>query len=202
MNNKYLHRFAVFVVSAALLIFLGCVGGTSKSSTFYLLMALPESEATALEQGGISVEIGPVIVPAYLDRSQIASTGNDHKLYMDEFHRWAEPLKDSFGRVLAENLAILLKTANVYMYPQRRGASVDFQVEITVSRFFADTDGTAILAAYWSIVGKDGQTVMSRKRSSITQKAASKELGAIVAAQNRTLQELSREIAAGIQKLQ
>ena len=202
MNNKHLYRSAAFVLGAALLIFSGCAVGTSKSSTLYLLKALPESEATALEQGGVSVEIGPIIVPAYLDRTQIATAGDDHKLYMDEFNRWAEPLKDGFGRVLAENLAILLKTANVYSYPQRRNASIDFHVEITVSRFFAEAENTALLVAYWSIIGNDGQSVMSRKRSSITRKVASPELEAIVAAQNKTLQELSREIAAEIQKLQ
>jgi hypothetical protein len=201
MKRKHLHRSAIVLLGAALLIISGCVGGTSKPSTFYLLKALPESEAAALEQGGLSLEVGPITVPAYLDRTQIASTGNDHKLYMDEFHRWAEPLKNSFGRVLADNLAILLKTVNVYQYPQRREMPVDFQIEISVSCFFADADGTAVLAAYWSVVGNNGKTVLSRKRSSISEKAVSKDFEAVVAAQNKTLQELSQQIAAEIQKL-
>jgi uncharacterized lipoprotein YmbA len=201
MKRKHLHRSAIVLLGAALLIISGCVGGTSKPSTFYLLKALPESEAAVLEQGGLSLEVGPITVPAYLDRTQIASTGNDHKLYMDEFHRWAEPLKDSFGRVLADNLAILLKTVNVYQYRQRRDVPVDFQVEISVSRFFADADGTAVLAAFWSVAGNNGKTVLSRKRSSISEKAVSKDFEAVVAAQNKTLQELSKQVAAEIQKL-
>jgi uncharacterized lipoprotein YmbA len=43
--------------------------------------------------------------------------------------------------------------------------------------------------------------VLSRKRSSISEKAVSKDFEAVVAAQNKTLQELSQQIAAEIQKL-
>ena len=57
-----------------------------------------------------------------------------------------------------------------------------------------------MLVAYWSLISEDGRTVMSRKRSAITEKAASGDLAAIVAAQNQTLLTLSREIAAEIQK--
>lgn len=200
MNTKHLYRFAVLILGTALLMFTGCVGGTSKPSDFYLLKALPEIETTELKQTGISLEIGPITMPAYLDRTQIATIGNDHRLNMNQFHRWAEPLKESFNRILADNLAFLLKTVNVYEYPHRRDVSIDFQVEIAVSRFSADKNGKAILAVYWSLIGSDEKTVISRKRSSITAQAKSKTIEAIVAAQNRTIEELSREIAGEIKK--
>jgi hypothetical protein len=189
------------ILGAALLAMAGCTG-TSKPSTFYLLKTLPEPEAGAPVQGGVSVAVGPISLPAYLDRLPMAAAGDGHVLSVDEFHRWAEPLKDGISRVLAENLAILLKTANVYVYPHRRGVTVDCQVEIAVSRFSAEADGTAVLVAYWSIVGGDGQTVLSRNRSSLVERAASREPGAVVAAQNKVLQDLSQEIAAEIRKLQ
>lgn len=199
MKTKHLHRFAILLFGAALLLFAGCIGGTSKPSTLYLLKALPESGAAELESGGFSLEIGPITLPAYLDRKQIVFIDKDHRLHVDQFNRWAEPLKDSFGRVLADNLAFLLKTVNVYVYPQRRDIPIDFQIEVTVSRFSADKNGTAILAAYWSIIGSDGKTVLSRKWSSITEEAGSKSFEAIVTAQNRTLEKLSREIVTEIQ---
>ncbi len=200
MNKHQLHRSAAVFASAVLLFVFGCAGA-SKPANFYMFKALPESEAAGLKQGGASVEIGPIILPAYLDSTQMATAGDDHRIYTDQFNRWAEPLKDSFGRVLAENLAILLKTVNVYIYPQRREVSADFQIEITVSRFYADTDGNAVLAAYWSVIGESGKTVMARKRSSITRQAASTDVGALVAAQNQTLEQFSREIATTIRNL-
>ena len=200
MKDKHLHRSAAIFASAVLLFVFGCTG-TSKPPKFYMLRALPESEAAGLKQGGVSVEVGPIIIPAYLDSTQIATAGDGHRIYTDQFNRWAEPLKNSFGLVLAENLAILLETVNVYIYPQRRDVSADFQVEITISRFYAKTDGTAVLAAYWSVIGDGGKTVMARRRSSITQQAASTDVEALVAAQNQTLEQFSREIAATIRNL-
>jgi len=201
VNTTLLRRSHAMVLGAALLVMAGCTG-TSKPSTFYLLKTLPESEAGVPVQGGVSVAVGPISLPAYLDRLPMAASGDGHVLSVDEFHRWAEPLKDGISRVLAENLAILLKTANVYVHPHRRGVPIDYQVEIAVSRFIADVDGAAAFVAYWSIVGGDGQTVLSRNRSSLAERAASREPGAVVAAQNKVLQDLSREIASEIRKLQ
>ena len=200
MCNHYIHRSIVWAIGMVVILFMGCTGA-SKPSTFYLLTPLPESEAVGLEQDGVSIEVGPIVVPSYLDSTQIATAGDDYKVNTDQFNRWAEPLKDTIGRVLSENLAILLKTVNVYIYPQRRDVSADFQVEVTISRFYADKNGNAILAAYWSLIGKDGKTRMTRKRSSITKRAASREIEAIVAAKNEIFVEFSREIANEIQTL-
>ena len=201
MNSKHQHRGAVFVVGAVLLLVIGCAG-SSKPSSFYFLPILPESEAVGLKEGGVSIEVGPISVPTYLDTTQITTAGKDNRIYTDQFNRWAEPLKDSFQRVLTENLAILLKTVNVYMFPQRREVAADFQIEITVSRFYAQVDGTAVLTAYFTVIGDDGNTVLARKRSSIAEQAASKDIGAFVAAQSKTLEVFCREIADEIKKLQ
>jgi uncharacterized lipoprotein YmbA len=179
---------------------MGC-SGTSKPSTFYLLKPIPEPESSSLHQGGPVLEIGPITIPAYLDRTQIATTADGQKLYMDQFNRWAEPLKNSLERVLAENMAILLNTANVYIHPQRHEIATDYQIEIAISRFAADADGTAVLVAYWSVMDNDGRAIMPRKRSLIIEPAASGDMDAIVLAQNKTLQQLSRDITDAIQSL-
>lgn len=200
MNHKILRLTAFLIIGALLLLMVGCVGGTTKASTFYLLKAMPESGAT-MQPGGMTVVLGPVTVPTYLKRPQIAITADDHRLHVDQFNRWAEPLGESVERVLLENLAILLTTANVYPYPQLRKGAIDYQVEVTLRRFSADSGGQATLVAYWSIVGNDGQTLLPRRRSVITEQAAAKDLDAVVAAQNKTLQALSREISTAIQDL-
>lgn len=201
MKKNTWNLFIVLFISVAMLGMVGC-SGTSKTPTFYLLKAMPESSPPSQPQGGVSIEVGPITLPAYLDRTQIATTGDLHVLYMDEFHRWAEPLKDSIGRILAENLAISLETANIYLYPMRRPVSIDYQVEISVSQFLADTDGTVSLVAYWAVLESDGKNAVPRKRTAISKKAASGNLQAVVDTQNMVLQDLSGEIAKTIQSLQ
>ena len=202
MTRTLLSEKIIGLILLATVMLIGC-RSSAPPVQFYTLSATRtqtvSNTITALKP--ISVGVGPVAIPEVLDRPQIVVRTSPNKLKIDEFHRWAEPLKDSFGRVLADNLAILLKTVDVYQYRQRRDVPVDFQVEISVSRFFADADGTAVLAAYWSVVGNNGKTVLSRKRSSISEKAVSRDFEAVVAAQNKTLQELSEQVAAEIQKL-
>jgi uncharacterized lipoprotein YmbA len=200
MQKNTRNPFFALLVCLFVLGIIGC-SGTSKTPTFYLLQAMPETSQPLQPQGGISVEVGPITIPAYLERTQIATTGDSHEINMDEFHRWAEPLKDSLGRILSENLAIGLGTANVYQYPMRRSLPIDFQVEVTVSHFLASAEGKVNLVAYWAILDNTGADATPRKRTAISRQATAGGLQAVVDAQNLALQDLSDEITATIQSL-
>jgi uncharacterized lipoprotein YmbA len=60
--------------------------------------------------GGLSyrVGVGPVTVPAAVDRPQIVLRVDANRVALQEQSRWAEPLKESIPRVVASNLAVLL----------------------------------------------------------------------------------------------
>ena len=189
----------------ALLIILSACTGTTKPSNFYVLSALPESE-TAVKGAGnenaLAIGIGPVTLPIYLDRAQIVTRISRNELKMDEFNRWAEPLKGNFFRVLAENLSVLLNTVDVSIYSRRILTPVNYHVTIDVSRFDVTSDGKALLIAYWAVLGKDGRKILLKKKSILRADAASMDYRDIVAAQNQALSGLSRAIAAEIKKLQ
>jgi len=180
----------------------GCAG--SKPSKFYLLHSMTTSEeivSTSVDTAGPSVLIGPVTLPAYLDRNQIVKLVGNHELVMDDFTRWAEPLEDNFYRVLTENLSLLLKTPKVYAYNSRGSTPSDFQITINVTRFDSVSGGDAYLTAFWTVVGKDDSTYLMQKKSVYHAAASSTGLTGVVDAQNRTLTEFSREIATAIQSL-
>jgi uncharacterized lipoprotein YmbA len=67
----------------------------------------------------MTIGIGPVTLPKYLDRPQIVTFTSPYALNVVEFDRWAEPLESTFVRVLAENLALLLPRAHVVVSPCR-----------------------------------------------------------------------------------
>ena len=48
------------------------------------------------------IGVGPVTVPDYLDRPQIATRSSSSSLQFSEFDRWAEPLEKNLMRVLAD----------------------------------------------------------------------------------------------------
>jgi uncharacterized lipoprotein YmbA len=200
--HRNLSRLAIAVTSAALLASAGCA--ETRPANFYILSSLPPSAAASLGAGGdkLSLGVGPVALPAYLDRPQVVALASTNKLQLAEFHKWAEPLQENFSRVLAENLSILLGTDRIAKLPQRRASAINYQVAVEVIRFDADLDGTASLIARWSIFGQDGKKMLVMRRSSFTEPSEPNgDREAVVAAMSRALGGLSREIAATFQTL-
>ena len=200
--HRHAARFAALVLGAALLALAGCA--QTSPTTFYILSSLPpatdESPATARDK--LSLGVGPVTLPAYLDRPQVVSLASANRLQLAEFHKWAEPLQDNFSRVLAENLSILLATDRVVIMPQRRAMPIDHQITFEINRFDADLDGTVSLVARWKIFGKDGKKLLVTRKSSITEASTSgNDKEAVVAAMSRALGDFSREIAMALKAL-
>ncbi len=193
---RRMHRvIASAIVGLTLLTQAGC--GKSKPSRFYLLSALVPS-GTASEGKGISVGIGPIDFPKYLDRPQIVTRGSRNRVYLGEFDRWAEPLAQNFPRVLAQNLAVLLSSDDVVHYPWKRSRRIDHQIIISVDQFDATLGGETVLQVRWTIRDADGQTIVPPRTSRITERASSTDYEAIVQAGSRALEQLSHEIAAAI----
>ena len=185
-----------FVAGLCLAILAGC--GVTKPSRFYILTPVEDSGTAAVTTTAPAVGIGPVTFPAYLDRPEIAHRSGDNQLHYAGSHRWAEPLKTTFIRTLAENLTVMLPTDRTSIHPWSRSARLDYQVTIDVVRFDADADGTVILVSAWKIIRADDGTEMERHRTSHTETAGAFDYPAIVAAQSRAVQRLSSDIAAAL----
>lgn len=196
--RKTNHRVALVIIGLSLLAQGGCA--SSKPSRYYLLSALSPAQS-AKEDRGVSVGIGPIELPKYLDRPQIVTRGSRNRLYLGEFDRWAEPLEQNFARVLAENLAALLSTDDVLQYPWKRSVRVDYQVIVTVNRFDAAIGGDTVLHVRWTVCDGRGHTIVPPRASRIVEPAASADYEAIVQAGSRALEQLSRQIATAIQAI-
>ncbi|MGD8283632.1 MAG: ABC-type transport auxiliary lipoprotein family protein, partial [Desulfobacterales bacterium] len=61
----------------------------------------------------MAIAIGPVTIPAALDRSQIVTRDGTNKIRLSENHRWAGPLQQDIAAVLADNISGLLKSERV-----------------------------------------------------------------------------------------
>ena len=147
---------------------------------------------------GPALGIGPVDFPAYLDRPEIAHRSGDNQLHFADSDRWAEPLKTTFIRTLTENLAVMLPSDRISLYPWARSTRVDYQIGIDVVRFDADASGKIVLLAGWEIIRPDDSTVVSRHKRSYTETAGGIVYPAIVAAQSRAVERLARDIVTAI----
>jgi uncharacterized lipoprotein YmbA len=182
----------------------GCGGGPSQPGRFYVLSSPPDltpvvSSSTADET--LAIGVGPIELPPHLDRTQIVTQTSRHRLDLKDLDQWAEPLKDGFKRVLAQNLSRLLGTNRTVSYPWRRPLTVQLQVTVEVLRFDTDSAGESVLAARWNIVKGDGRKLLYSRTSTFRTRVPAPGIEPIVAAMSGNVAELSREIATGIMAL-
>jgi uncharacterized lipoprotein YmbA len=179
----------------------GCVH--SDPARFYVLTEAPRSTGAApaaAEPGtGAAVGIGPVSLPGYLDRVQIV-TRRGAQLEVADLDRWGEPLSEGVPRALAANLAALLQSERIVVYPWPASRTVELQVVVDVNRFDGVVGGDVLLEARWRVLARDRKELVLR---SSTVREATGEPGylALVSAMNRSLAALSREIADSITEL-
>jgi len=190
---------AILLLSIPL--FCGCA---SKQPNYYVLHSL-QSEApgvrTARAENDLSIGVGPIKIPEYLERPQMAIRSTPNSLQFAEFDKWAEPLEKNLASVLAENLSILLSTDRVVVFPWAGSTHVLYQVTVDVSQMECTPDGKAVLVADWSVYGNSGDKLLEIKRSRIVEPVQSTGFEAIASAQSRAVEDMSREIAACIESL-
>jgi uncharacterized lipoprotein YmbA len=145
--------------------------------------------------------VGPVSVPAVVDRPQIVVSAGPNQVRLDEFNRWASPLQNDIARVVAENLVALLGTARVILLAQTSSADADYRAAIEVQRFESAPGEAATLDAVWTVRRtKDGRSETGR--TTVREAAQDKGYDALAAAHSRALARLSQDIAGAVRALE
>jgi len=190
---------------AGLLLFSGCLGAAQTDRTqFYLLNSLYSSDSglgAVAELTGTAIGVGPVRVPAQLDRLQIITRRAPNEIRLAENAEWAEPLDTNLTRVLAENLSVLLTTDDVAIFPWLKTIPLDYQVTVDITRFSANPGDQAILRARWTVYGVQGQTALYHSISKFKEPVEANDMASMVRAQSRAVEALSRQIAMAIKAL-
>jgi uncharacterized lipoprotein YmbA len=201
------NRIGALVCLIAVAALSACVGKTPPSK-FYLMSSMLDSGAvleSSVAEEALSIGIGPVEMPKYLDRPQIVTRTQLNELMVDEFHRWAgQSPQAGFTRVLAENLGVLLRTNRISFHPWQRATPIDVQVSIVVLRFDTDSDGKVALRALWKLLRDDGRELLSMHGGEDFTDSADKlgDHSSMVTAESRVIEQLSRSIAEDISNLQ
>lgn len=173
----------------------GCVSVSPPPRTFLLSPATPPPSSPPL--AGVVVGVGPVGIPAYLDRSSIVVRTGEGEVELSGEHRWAEPLRDGIGRTLAENLSAMIPTDAVAVFPWRTPWTVDYRVAVDILRFDGAPGRSVVLDARWRLLDAAGKELLLRA-AVLQELIADSTYAALVAAESRLLASLSRDIAAEI----
>ena len=184
--------FAALAVAIA-----GCLSPRKDDSKFYVLSPVGSDPAGSATSRPILLGLGPIKLPAYLDRQEVVTRVAPNRVELSSVDRWAEPLDSDFTRVLAQNLSADLGTQRITFYPWYNTTSVDFQVKVDVYRFETSSDGKVDLTAHWQIISGIGKLLVVRD-STFTETSKPGDAGDAAAAMSRALGKLSQEIASAI----
>ena len=183
---------AVFVLAAL------AAACASPVSRFYTLSAGAPPTATS---SNLSIAVGPISVPAVVDRPQMVVTTGPNQVRLEEFNRWAAPLQNSIARVVAENLVAMLGTPRVILFSQTLGGDIDYRAAIELQRFESAPGEAATLDAVWTVIRtKDGKSQTGR--TTVREATSDKSYDALAAAHSRALAGLSRDIADAVRVLE
>ncbi len=185
--------FPLVLVVALAAVMAGCA---SPRSSFYTLS--PTAKAA---DGGAdySVAVGPVSVPAEVDRQQIVVRLAPNRVSVEEFHRWASPLPDAIAGVVAENLSAMLGTPHVALWSRPMHGGARYRVLLDVVRFDSAPGESAVLDVIWMVRGATGTAA---GRTTVGEPVPDREYAALAAAHSRALGRLSGEIAEAIRGLE
>lgn len=194
----------IFLILSATILLLSACGKTAPTH-FYILH--PMTETGQATQTGmkdeLAVAISPADMPEHLNRSQIVTRQDGHRVTIDEFHRWAEPLDAGFTNILAENLSLLLSTNRIATVNRLKySPEYDYHIFVDILRFDGQVGGEASLICRWSILRKNEISASAVHRSQITRPVEGNSYQDLVVAMSRLIADLSREIADRILKLE
>jgi uncharacterized protein len=184
------------VASCALLA--ACAGTTpTHFYTLSSLMAAP-GEAMPAAAKNLTLGVGPVTLPEYLNRPQIVTRDGSNRMILADFDSWIEPIDGLFARTLAEDLSLLLGTDEVVQLPERRPVQLDYRVAVDVMRFDVDSNGNAVLDARWQLSRDDDERLLRAARSTVVEPVKPGDQAAAAQGLSRALGAMSRQIAAAI----
>ena len=182
-----LNNFAAALIT--IIMVSGCATTPVSGPNYYLLSSAQLSSA-ALDLKPFKLALGPVDVPAHLDREGIVTHDGLNQINYSDNHRWAEPLNENLIKTLHANLAQLLPKQQLIDFPYRQSNRPDYQLSVDIEKFGYVNTGRVELKARSVLLNSKGRQVNSESID-LERKLIDKDHAAIV----RLMSELLGEMA-------
>jgi uncharacterized protein len=191
---------ARMLIVALLSVFAGCTSHPSRN--VYVLNSASEAPMNAVGASAAPVlELERVLVPDYLDTTDILLRVDVHELQASRTGRWGERLSVGITHALRADLADRLPKETVLL-----GRSTDRSARrllVTVDAFDVWADGHCILKANWSLE-TENRAAVKGGRGTFTAAAAGGAAsgdGAIVSSMANAVSQLADSIASTVKEL-
>jgi len=187
-------RFAAAAVLSLALA--GCLFRESPVASWYVFPSSPaetSGQSSALQ--GPRIAVGPLTLPAYLDRSNvfIRQDAASPAARIAPAALWGEPLEEGVARVLCESMGAALASRQAVVFPLELALPADWRVFIHVVRFDGAPNAPVALKASWSFVSATGEVRRTGQFSDTVTAAGG--VDGLVLAQDTLLRRFGKTLA-------
>lgn len=150
------------------------------------------------------VIVGPVEIPAYLDRPQIVRLADGNRLQASERNRWAEPLAGAIERVVAMDISRMahgeFAVRPFFLDTPLEGGS-GYRVLINIYAFEQKQNGDVILDCQWTLTSVKQNRQIFERHENFTAYAKNETFEETVKVMNSLLHMLSKDIFLRLKEL-
>jgi uncharacterized protein len=197
-----MRRPGPLAVAALISIAAGCVSHRERQRV-YTLDAAPDapSDSAAVVRGP-ELQLQRVLVPDYLDTTDLVLRVNTHEIRESPTGRFGERLSLGITHALRSDLAARLPLDVVALaQPAEKSAR---QIQVSIEAFDVGPNGRCVLAVNWTILEADRRAVLTADRATFITAPASGGIAndaAIVSAMADAVRQLADRIAYTVQAL-
>lgn len=183
-----------FVLCFCLLGLLTACGGAGEK--FYRLDATAAAPVGG-SAAGLSVGIGPVSLPSYLDRAEVVFASGPNEFQIPANALWIGPLQENISRTVVADLGRILRSRNVRASGEP-GFKPRYRVALDIRQFHGISGQEAILDLSWRIQSGASGPALSRQSATFHQPIMGDGYGPLVTAESRLLEQCAAAIAQSL----
>jgi uncharacterized lipoprotein YmbA len=191
------------IALAALVSFVaGCISHRTRQHIYALDAAVDAPSTAEAAAGGAELQLQRVLVPDYLDTTDLLLRVGKHEIRDSPTGRFGERLSLGITHALRSDLTVRLPLENITLaQPADRMAR---QILVTIDVFDVWQDGRCVLTANWYIQDPNRRDVLAAERGTFVTTPAIGGVAndaAIVSAMADAVRQLAERLASTIQSL-
>lgn len=171
-----------------------CGGGAGEK---YYRLSATAAAARGSSASGLSVAVGPVSLPTYIDRPEMVFASGRNEFQIPTNALWVGSLQENISRVVAENLGRLLGSNNVRT-SLGSGFNPRYRVALHVRQFHGISGQEAVLDLTWRVQSGGSGATISRQSGSFREPIIGDGYGPLVTAESRLLEQAAAAIAKSL----
>lgn len=167
----------------------------------YVLNSAKDPAEVSVTSTAPVLRLERVLVPDYLDTTDILTRVGGHELRSSQTGQWGERLSLGITHALRDDLAVRLSTP-VLAGTQPADQAVR-RISVSIETFDVWADGHCILTANWSLLDKDKGNAVLMEQGAFTAAASGENPGdaMVIAAMANAVSQLADSIASTVKRL-